>query len=142
MSGFVDFVVADPGDRTKLLKHDAPTEQWPGFEWKWVDEFQLTFLYGVLSGTKDRYALAGELTTEYLRKGRAVTELPAKMIEQLGELDRKERVRVAEEWRKCEEFFDAGDEKAAQKLLNHLCDLARRARADGKPILVRQSGVL
>ena len=140
MSGFVDFVVADPGDRKKLLKHDAPTEQWPGFEWKWVDEFQLSFLYGVLSGTKDRHALAGELKTEYLRDGRAVTDLPAKMIEQLSGLDKKERVRVAKEWRKCEEFFDAGDEEAAQRLLNHLSDLARRAKADGKRILVRQSG--
>jgi hypothetical protein len=142
MSGFVDFVIADRRESKKLLKHDTPTKQWPGFEWKWVDEFQLAYLYGVLRESKDRYKLADKLKTDRLRTGQSVTELPAKMTELLAGLDKKARALVAREWRKCEEFFDSGDQKAALELVNELCDLAQRAKADGKPILVRQSGAV
>ena len=140
MSGFVDFVVADTADKKKLLKHDRPTEKWPGFEWKWVDDIQLAFLYGVLRESKDRYALQSKLKTEYQRSGQAVTELPTEMIETLAALDKKKREQVAREWRKCEEFFDKDDQKAALELVTELSELAAKAKAAGKPVLVRQSG--
>ena len=140
MSGFVDFVVADTADKKKVLKHHRPTEKWPGFEWKWVDDIQLAFLYGVLRESKDRYALQSELKTDYQRSGQAVTELPQEMIEMLAALDKKKRAVVAKEWRKCEEFFDKEDQKAALELVTELSELAAKAKAAGKPVLVRQSG--
>jgi hypothetical protein len=140
MSGFADFLLATRKDAKAIVRTDNPTSRWPGFDTSDVNEIDLQNLYEIVTGEKDAELEFDVLHCDESGDGPSVSCLPKQLIDLLASLNAKRVSQAAKKWVKSEEFRDLWKIDALEEMLEKLCDLARRAKAEKKLVLLCSSG--
>ena len=144
MSFFTDFVIAPRREAKKVPEADDAAERWPGVSGKNIMCLDAAALYGLMTGVTDPDGVVAlEDQFEYLFGGESVEVrlFPEGFTRALAALAPAEAARLADRWRAIDECGVSGWEPAeVRELLDGLRDLAGRAVAARRPVLLRVSG--
>jgi hypothetical protein len=144
MSFFSDFVLASKQEAKKVGRTPNPTQHWPGFACKNLMCLDLASLYAAIQGKAGTEAVL-ELDEEFelLECGKKSVELclfPQRFTELLADVELEAKPGLVERWQADAEYLADWEVQDVRWLLDNLCALAQQAVADGKPILLCNSG--
>jgi hypothetical protein len=138
MSFFTDFLIATEADAPEIASSEKPTEQWPGFSAKSITELDLANVWSILSAAPDVTALHGRFEHIYFDPDGecTITKMPSPFVELLAEVEDANLPAMSARWAQAPEFDEMRDLSQLQEMLRNLRDLAKRALADRREILV------
>jgi hypothetical protein len=138
MGVLTDIVVVDAEQAQDVLHAEVPSEAFPGFDAKGLDQIKLAVLRALLTGEEydeewvDNIPLvAGDEAGD----GPWVFQLPDDIVAALADVPAADEAAIAAEWAESEEF--AGwDGETVTGMLHELAALARRAGEANKKLLM------
>jgi hypothetical protein len=154
MSEITDVLLARETTATRLNKEAAkvakvaregdPARHWPGFWVKHISTLDLANLYGILSNRFDDESVVN-LCDEFEvlhsegddEDCNLVCSVPPGFVDLVAGLEEQTLQRAARKWRACEEFRGLYDQESMEEVLGKFRDLARKAKAEGRRILLR-----
>lgn len=137
-----DLVIADPRDARAVAEEATPRARWSGLDAKGVDQVKLGTLWALLASHDFRDDLVLEFVPlhEVCEDGPWVFSFPEPLVALLAELDDARASRAAPAWAGTDELaMDGWDVEGAAALIGGLRSLARAARTEQKPLLMRVS---
>jgi len=135
MGVLTDIIVARSTDAEAILETQVPSQRYPGFDAKGLDEAHLAALLGVLGDADDDWADSLEPLAQADEEGPWLFELPAELVTQLAQLPDGEQARVAAAWGKTDECGEWAPE-LVRPMLEGLVKYARQATDEGKQLLM------
>jgi hypothetical protein len=137
MGILTDFFIATPQEALAADLRLGPASKFPTAQLKSVEIVKVLQLDAILGDHEldfDRVMPLGEKTTE----GPWLFQLPPALVDQLAALSDIESVEVARRWAETPEWAaEPGPSRAAASTaLREIRAIARRARADEKPVLL------
>ena len=137
MGVLTDIVVVDAAQAHAVLHAQVPSESFPGFDAKGLDQLKLAALRAILEGEEydeewaDRIPLvAGDETSD----GPWVFQLPDDFVASLALLRRSDEARIAAAWLATEDFAGWALDGVGD-MLHELAACARRAAEANKKLL-------
>jgi hypothetical protein len=138
MGVLTDIVVVDSEQAEDVLNAQVPSESFPGFDAKGLDQIKLASLRAILTNEDYDAAwaehiplVAGEDNSE----GPWVYELPEDIVATLADLPEADEPRVAADWAATDELADWSPE-LVRDMLHELARCARRAALANKRLLM------
>jgi hypothetical protein len=139
MGVLTDWVIANKSEAEAVGKSIVPIKKWPGIDAKGIDQVKLATLWGILSGAPYQESWIEEMLPVYSAsdEGPWVSVIPQGLVDGLASLEKQRFAEVARDWAQTEEFQE--EKNLAQltgEYLRRMCSLAKRAKKEGKSILM------
>jgi hypothetical protein len=140
VSVYTDWFIADK-DEASAIASIITTEEhsfadWPHLQVKGIIAVDLMTLWAILR--REPYdpprSVAGELLFQGSEEGPFAFEVEATFIEALANVPKEKIILSAAAWAKTEELSD-WPVPALEEIIDEFVEFARRARAEGKPVL-------
>jgi hypothetical protein len=137
MGVLTDLVIATEADLGGVSPDELPISVFPGVDIKGIGIIELAILHGLLAGKEfdprlEAFPMVGGQESE---DGPWLNRLPQDFVERLAGLDGEHLSSAAAQWRATEEFEHNGwDPEDISQRLGEVCELAKRAVSEGKPI--------
>ena len=140
MGVLTDIVVAASSQASEVLASNVPSDDFPGFDAKGLDQIMLATLWAFLTRTAydPKWVTEMPLVAGDEEEGPWVFQIPSPMTERLGALPETEWKHIADQWGQTEEMVGVPPENIAA-LLENLVRFARQATAEQKHLLMWMS---
>ena len=137
MSFWTEYVIADVADAEAVAAHDSPRNRWPGFEgYKLFGPPHMAALHQALGHSAADWSDVIEVT---FGEENCVHQLPPALVSALAKIEPEELSAVSSAWSVAlSETSVRYEAETLKPLLDNLRELAVRANADGRPVLMWQ----
>jgi protein-disulfide isomerase len=138
MGFFTDVVVVDQKEAKRVARHDNPTEKWPGCSCKNLSEVDFATLYGIL--IEDPDVQVDLIEVSITDDGVMVSRFPEAYVERLAKLDAVALSNAAVKWQKTEYLNGLVQVTDLEEILKEVATFAKKAKAEGKWLLLSTAG--